>query len=390
MNRNPNPPKRLPSQGKLFQPIVKVLGQLTNFDPGKGTTLEKVISGVLKEIGYDDPSDVPFRIGGARPNMKRNVYLVLWNLGVERRKGYFWTVRKDATSSKEFRLSTTTNLKGKGKVGDKKPQKKDPKQAFVWSLTWFGILQSLTLNANEKTITGLFLGKKLAKPGVRATITKKVAQRCPISADMGLEEDHVQGKFLNLMLRDGLQNQLVKNMGYGTNPSPSQLGEWCSRFGFTEIRGWGKDAAMRGICGASTETERKKIAEAQQAAEENPDEHGLPVFPTARLTVPSGDQHVNPVFQTGNDETDKPVSREFVDSNSASSEDKVIYEDAMVRMAAILAERFPQESKAYIGVMHRMVEGNSANEIASDMGITVYQARGMLDKVRIAIRQDYC
>ena len=383
------PTKKPISQIKLLPTIVKVLGRLTKYQPNTGATLESVIAGVIKELGYDDPSKVPFRVEGKRPNLKRNVYLVLWNLAVERRQGQFWTVRRDATSQTAFHLPTTKS-QGKGAVGNKKPTKTNPQQAFLWSLTWFGIHQSLQMRDGEKeNITGIYLGKKLKVPGVMNTITHVVVRRCPISANMMAEQDHVQGKLLNFIMHDGLQKQLLKNMGYGANISPSQLGAFAARFAYSEVRGWATDAGMRAMCGATTETERKKQAAAIQAAEENPEEMGLPVFPTIRPTVDCGSQSVNPVVLTGADDLHSSVSREFVDSSTASSEDQVIYEDAMGRIVNILSERFQSDSPRYVKAMTYMIAGDSVTEIATKMEISLYQARGMIDRMRETIKQEY-
>lgn len=347
----------LPSRTSLHHLIPQLIGRMVDFKPGKFVEFNMILDAVIDYLEIDR-ANPPYKIRGSKNSLRRRVYVSAWNVAVERREGHFWLVRVDPVTGKELRVPESG---GKGKVGTHTSSQR----GVLWGMTWYGCKRALELNGiTAQNLTGLWMGDHY-DDRIRNTSVAAVAKRCPLSATMSLEEEHAQEYAVRLLERDGLHKQLTAHQGYGRNIRPSEIGIWSYRDAFSQMRKGGTDGHLRAMCGATTETERKKAKE------------------TGEDTIAVGYQTgVSPiVLDTSSD--DNPMIADFADQDSLSPEETEEAKDQFMHYEIMIERKLRNKKpEQYIKAMYMLYEDHTQREIADTLGVSNTTVSNMIQTLR--------
>lgn len=354
----------VPTRTILQALIPKVMGRLVDHTPGKFIEFDTLLNAVMVELGVD-PANPPYRLRGEQPNLRRNCYVSAWNLAVERRGGFFWLVRIDPDSLTEVCVSESSG--GKGRAGATARKSK----GWLWGMTWYGIMRSLEMNGVTATnLTSLWMERNY-DVRQRNSAVAAVSKRCPLSVTMNLQEEHAHEHAVKLLERDGLKNQLIAHRGYGRKIRPSEMGAWAIRDAFSQMRGWGTDAHLRTLRGATTETERKRAAK-------------------------QGDETISVGYQKGvspividTSEEDGLVVADFADQTSLSPEDEEEAKDIFMHYEILIERKLRyKKPERYITTMYMLYADHSQREIATELGVSSTTVSGMIRTLKELLAAD--
>lgn len=369
MAQDKTPPSSLPPSNKTFiEPMLKVLGRKTGFKEGVYVHNKELHVEIVKEAGFDPdnleqygkPED-GWTMWGQHP-LKDGLARRIW---YAHRECFYDKARK----------------KGMPKLTTRGPKR------GTWGLTKLGAEKAKALcdTSNDNSsgggnVTSEFLQKRLAETGgLRGTLyglmESAVKAKLPMSATIGIVDDHIQTCMLKLVQRDALRERILS----GTKVTDSHLATYAVRSGFTDIRRDGTEPVCREMYGARTERERSKM-KAERERREREEQEGFEVRPTVtkdkRITWHRDDGE----WMTIADVEDT----EAVDGDVAMAQ--MAFEDTWQRIEAIVRANSPRAWQRYVTILHRVTDGWSIKEIARAEGVSRNRAATLVAEARKCVR----
>ena len=341
-------PTQAPTASSLFNPLVKVLGTLINFDESVCVSRDDVYDAVLLEAGID-PTTTTLPLKG-RTGLYRLVQFAHRN----QRDGYCGTKR----------AATTTLTTAGG-----------------WSLTAAGVALSQALNGTTPPVvvavatstpqpsspneTSEWLAGQ--PPAFWNRLESAIASKCRVSAKMDLVGDHIN----NAVERWVKRNAFADRIHEGNPPSYSDCATWAIRSAFTDIRGWGKWGDAKALRGAMTEKERKEKEEHDKKRTQFADEGTPAQFGGGQVSFDL-----------------EGALLEVEDVSHGNDIETTLHMEWNIGWAEeTIRARMPIAHERYTKVLHWLIEGYKAREIADFEGVSVYRASTMVADLKALLRK---
>ena len=326
-------PLPAPSPALFHEPILKALGQATDYEPDP-LSFKEILPDVFQVLGYDLAA------------LPRG-----WD--VKTSNGTLLAPERARWAMKNLcdRAIPYVEKAGHGK----------------WRLTTAGIEEARRLTGAKKAnLTGEFLGQRIKETGghqgdLMKMMAGAVAKKLPISARTNRVEDHVQNCLLRLIQRDSLRERILA----GKKIPDSLLSTYAVRAGYTDIRDEGKDPVARELYGARTQSERQ---------------HGV-------VTAPMSDPRI--VWQRGDDGHAgemMDIASEPLDAPNAV-DDWIQFEGIMERIEDIVREKKPKAWMRYVGIIRMRVCGFTVKEIAHEEGVSPHRAASIVAEARRCVKE---
>jgi len=356
----------------FIEPLLKVLGRKVNFKPGVFVNRKEVIHDAIREAGFDpdnlaqygDP-DKGWKFSGQKP------------MGFQRR---VWLAhRKCYDQGKGWLPKGQVPLTLKGK-----------KRGYL-ALTEAGAEKAKALCGTTEDDTGGsggnltadFLNKRLTDTGgldgtLYSLMKAAVRVKLPLSATIGIVDDHIQTCFMKLIQRDALRERILR----GKNITDSHLATYAVRSGFTDIRRDGTEPVCREMYGAQTERERAKLREERaRRQEENKDLYearpSTSIASGRRVTWDKDDKD----WKTIADVEDTQA----VDGDEAMA--KRAFDDLWERIEVVVRYKKPNAWKRYMTILRMVSNGWSVKEIAHAEGVSRNRAATLVAQARKCVRE---
>ena len=315
----------LPSSAVFHEPLLRTLGQRTNFDPMNSVFIPSIFDTVVTLAGFD-----PLHLPGG--------WALAW---LPKDLGIYNPV--------QYRIKS---LREKGLI-------KTCKRGF-WSLTPAGIEVARSLcpplakaQETRRNATGRWLNEHLTPERGQehsllfSGMMAAVKRHLPGTARAELVEDSVNNYIVRAIQRDAFAAKLqMGKLAY------SQVISYCVNSGRTDARNLGTDPVSRELLGARTEQERKTGR--------------FMLDPEVAIPL---DTDGNPVLGT-------------VDDFTAELD----FERTWERVVDILHDLMPQAGDRYLKLLAMRAHGCSLVEIAEQEGVSRNRAASMLAEARRCLR----
>ena len=321
----------LAQQHQFREPVLKVIGRLTAFRDGAYAFGQDVILGVLKEVGLD-PEMLPDGLTlDGRHGLTRGIQFAFRNQRAPHcgKKQVAYTVQGDGN--------------------------------MLWGLTTEGVEKARTLCGNEKNATSLWLTRHYNE--IQPIMLAAIRKRMVVSTRAGLAEDHLQGFFVKLVLRDGLASRIEA----GLPIHATWLASCAVRSAITDIRDWGCNPVTREILGTRTDQERRRT----------PMEEAESIGVVAQTS-----SQVVYMKQDGMTQLLDVRDEAAVDD----AERRATFAALWSRVGAAVKAAKPLASPRYVHLYHLQLNGCRVEEIAKAEGLSGHRVASMLADVRHAIQ----
>jgi hypothetical protein len=344
-------PRPLPRPKTFHDPLLKVLGTLSNHTASTAVPHDEVIRGVMVEIGVD-PDNLPMG----------------------------W---RDRGSNRQIKAFDRVRWAVKSMRGSKTPTIEQPGRG-LWALTAAGEQLARDLNgivilpvlapasrtetpkAKRPTTgpneTAVWLGEHLRpaaghkESDLHRMARSALCRRLPVSANAGMIDDHIQ----NYWLKAIRLNSLRKLLQDGGKVPYSKVVAYCVNSGRTDARDMGTEPVCRELYGARTEKERRERKD-------------------------------QPTPQFG----DKPLGAWDTDGNMKSPDDADTTIDDTVmdfdiiwsQVENVVHDEKPQAWQRYSNILAMRARGLSTREIAAVENVSRNRAASMLAEARRCVRK---
>jgi DNA-directed RNA polymerase specialized sigma24 family protein len=289
-----------PKESEFYDPVVYLLGRLTNFKPYVGVPHTIVRDDALRLVGID-PENCPWPLKDTSTKKRDGLYRVVHFAWYHQTRKYrrdsnalcgkpayaiVERLENDLYDLLELTEDESDLLRDPyASVADKKRVKNTMKQraraldsedteyhaALVeeirelrakargeWALTDLGVKRA-------KELRDKYEGKIVLSAGPNATakylgdnferlydrIAQHIGRKMPRSEEFGKVEDHVMNWMDRIIQRDGLRTRIES----GKSIPPSQVQAWARRGAYTDIRNEGREPVTRTFHGALTKRE---------------------------------------------------------------------------------------------------------------------------------------
>jgi DNA-directed RNA polymerase specialized sigma24 family protein len=219
--------------------------------------------------------------------------------------------------------------------------------------------------------TSRFLSAALAKPDSKLlnTMHRYVAKNMPVSATVGVIDDHINNCFVKLIARDALAGRIAA----GSEIKDHHVATWAVRSAYGDIRSDGTEPVTREMYGARTDRERRSTIK--------------------EVTDTISDPRV--IFAaSGEDGSTGSSWADIADTDSSftagAAEDRVQFDQVWKQVEEItLASRKPAEGRRNLSILRMRAAGLSTKEIADKQGISLCSANNLIARVRDVILEGF-
>ena len=217
-----------PTSTELFPTCLKMVGTVSEWQPGKFVPSRDVVVGTLREVKID-PEAVE----------SHGSHELGWFLGDEH-SGLWGTVVEAFTKAHKKTIF---------------PLVQQEPESGHWGLTPCGV--QLLKPGSTENATALFLNNRIQKTGglkgqfmrlVRSALSKNLS----MSAAYGLIEEHIQTAFTAFIKRDSLRDRIFS----GIPISDCRIVGFIVNSAYNDCRNSGTNPVARALVGARTERER--------------------------------------------------------------------------------------------------------------------------------------
>lgn len=350
-------PRPLPRPKIFHEPLIKVLGILSNHTAHDKVIHDKVIHDVMVEIGVD-PANLPLgwrergsnrqvkaldRVRWAVKSMRVAKVPLIEQLG---RGKWALTEAGEIVARKLNGVAPLPPKSGPHQSGPEKPLSASKPQT----------------KATDPNTTGKWLGKHLTPPkgqqvsDLYRMMRAALCKRLPVSANTHQVEDHIQNFMVRMIRRDAF----AKILEDGGKVLYSKVVAYCVNSGRTDARDMGTEPVCREMFGARTEKERRERRET------------VPQFGEEQAVVWDTDGNFVP-----QDEID------FIDDSS------IDFDRVWDQIVNVIHDHKPQAYKRYAGILAMRAQGYSTKEISQKEGVSRNRAASMLAEARRCVRDSY-
>lgn len=348
------PAPKPPSLSHYIEPLLKVLGQRVGFKAGVFIPNKDIIPDIIREAGFDPDNLEQY----GDPGM-----------------GWSYEGQKPAGFRRQVSLA---HRKLYSKTGTVKLPKGQPQLTMTgkprgqMALTDEGVAKAKELcgvkddgTSSGGNATAQFLDKRLAETGgiggkLYALMCAAVISKLPLSATIGIVEDHVQNCLLNLIRRNALKGRLAN----GVRITDSHLATYAVRTGFTDIRKDGTEPVCREMYGARTERERAKQVKLGPLNDE-------------RLSWSKAEDGSFTISDVADAES----------QDGATVEAHLAFDDMWENIRAVVREKKPKVWERYVKILFHVANGWSIKEIATAEGVSRHRAASLVNTARRCVRE---
>lgn len=352
-------PRPLPRPKMFYEPLLRVLGKLSDHRPEVSFSHDDVIDLVMRDIGVD-PNNLPHGWDERGSNRQiKALDRVRW--AVKSMKGAKdpligqpnrgqWCLTPAGVEAARALNGVTKDAEGCGQGssgGGSDEPVEGPEESFKSG------------GANE---TAGWLGQHASANGDLYKMARAaLARRLPVSASSQMLDDHIQ----NWMMRAIERNALAKLIAAEKVPY-SKVVAYIVNSGRTDARDMGTDALCREMFGARTEKERKEVRERR--------DEGRDV------------QFEDCAVSRGQDTDGNIIGPE----GSTSLDDEALDFDLVWRqIETVVQDRKPQAWQRYANILSMKAQEYSTREIAKAEGVSRNRAASMLAEARRCVRESY-
>ncbi len=215
-----------PGMGVFRDPVLKVLGEATNYQPNQPVAIETLTPLILREAGFDPDALPAHWILQGTSGVYRKISLAYYALYQRRKTPLVLTPQNGLWAFTEAGAAHVRQLVGKAVS--------EPVAARI-----------------EANATARWFEEQLPL-GLQERLEKAVARKMRISAVTQRVQDHVQNFYVRQIRRDALAKHLVE----GEKMPWSKIVTYALRSASTDIRDDAHNPVCRTIYGARTKVER--------------------------------------------------------------------------------------------------------------------------------------
>jgi len=339
-------PHPLPKPRALYEPILQVLGRLSNHTANVAIDQKVIYRAVLVHLGVD-PDALPPSWGVLGSNRQVKALDQVRSAVKSMRKGDAWIHQPERCN---WCLTEAGEKEARQLNGVAARPAHQPAPAFKRK------------KPTGPNLTAKWLGSHLTPPKGQAhsnlyqMMRGALAKRLPVSAGAELLDDHIQNFMVRAIRRDSFRRVLSDG---GTLPY-SKVVAYCVNSGRTDARDMGTEPVCRELYGARTEKERRDYKGAGE--------------------MPFGGRSTR-----YRDTDDNLVPPEQV----TSIEDATDFDDLWTEIERTVEDHKPQAWQRYAGILAMKARGCTTKEIADSEGVSRNRAASMLAEARRCVRQDY-
>lgn len=336
-------PRPLPLPHTLHDPLLQVLGRLSNHTANVPFDQQAVYRAVMVEVGVDPDSLPPT-----------------------------WAERG---SNRQVKALDCVRSAVKSLRSAVVPLLQQPARC-QWALTEAGEAEARNLNGvaarpadkpapafkpkrrSGPNATSIWLGQHMNPNGqLYAMMRGALAKRLPVSANADMLDDHIQ----NFVMRAIRRDSFAKRLEDGGDIPYSKVVSYAVNSGRTDARDMGTEPVCREMYGARTERERRDQRD------------GEPQFGNTSGASWDTDGNVVP------DEEDNAV----IDDTTAD------FDELWREIERTVEDHKPQAWQRYASILAMKARGFSTREIAQAEGVSRNRAASMLAEARRVVREDY-
>lgn len=344
-------PRPLPRPKIFYDPLMRVLGNLSGHRADVAFPHSDVIFAVMRDIGVD-PDNLPAGWGERGSNRQIKAFdRVRWAVKslkgakdplIGQPKRGFWCLTESGVEA----------AKALNGVKDSDPPQKNTPSEGSQEPQEAAKAAPTPTRPNE---TARWLGRHCRHGSeLYRKMERALSRRLPVSASSGMIEDHIQ----NFLVRAIKNNSLRKLIAAEKVPY-SKVVAYCVNSGRTDARDAGTDPVMRTFYGARTEKERRERRDDTQF-EDCGHERAL-----------DSDGNIIGEDTTSIDETE------------------VDFDLVWAQIENVVHDRKPQAWQRYASILAMKAKGYSTKEIAKAEGVSRNRAAWMIAEARRCVREGY-